>query len=303
MRLAPHHPGLRRRLFALLEATGEKDALLDEVRRARQDPLADATVLADGAAALRRAGFEREARRAYGELVERAPRDPSVRAFLGDRLRAEGWPDDAYAAYAALEGLSPDQPATVLRLALVHEQADRVDISSRMLRRLAATGGRSGDTLLGQLGAHLAATQIARHLADPDLPKADRERLVRRSLELPWPRPAALVVVSTPRLFHPVEAVIVRGPREVREEREPDVRAPTLGLASFVIEPEDVKDMEVVVRRPSALQPSREVPLRIEVLQAGRDLSEATLATAEVNLKADGERRRFAMADGAVREL
>ena len=48
-------------LFALLESTGEKESLLDEVRKARQDPLADATVLADGAAALRRAGLEAEA--------------------------------------------------------------------------------------------------------------------------------------------------------------------------------------------------------------------------------------------------
>ena len=302
LEIAPHHPGLRRRLFALLEATGEKDTLLDEVRKARQDPLADATVLADGAAALRRAEMEDEARRAYGELVERAPRDPSVRAFLGDRLRAEGWPQDAYAAYAALDDLAQDQPATLIRLALAHAQAQRFDISSRMLQRLAATGGRSGDTVLGTLGAHLAATQIARHLAQKDLPQADRERLARRALELPWSQPGTVVLITSPRLLHPIETRLERGPREVREERSPDVNAPTLGLSSFVVGPDDAEEMRIFVRRPEALPPTSAVPVRIEVLQAGRDLSEATLVVKEVELLADGKRRGFSLLDGALVE-
>lgn len=302
LKIAPHHPGLRRRLFALLEATGEKQSLLEVVLEARQDPLADATVLADGAAALRRAGMEDEARRAYGELVERAPFDPSVRAFLGDRLRAEGWPQDAYAAYAALEDLAADEPATLLRLALAHAQAGRFDISSRMLQRLAATGGRSGDAVLGSLGAHVAAAQIARHLAAKDLDQADRDRLSRRALELPWPRPATVVLVTSPRLLHPLEVLVQRGPKGVREERKPDVHAPTLGLASFVVPTEDTETLEVIVRRPEALPPTAEVPVRIEVLKAGRDLSEAVLVTADVRLSADGKPRRFALSNGALAE-
>jgi Flp pilus assembly protein TadD len=302
LKIAPHHPGLRRRLFALLEATGEKESLLDEVRKARQDPLADATVLADGAAALRRSDMEEEARRAYGELVERAPNDPSVRAFLGDRLRAEGWPEDAYAAYAKLEELAADEPATLLRLALAHAQANRFDISSRMLQRLATTGGRSGDTILGTLGSHLAATQLARHLAAKDLPQADRDRLSRRALELPWSRPATVVLISTPRLLHPMETLILRGPRDVREERTPDVNAPTLGLSSFVVSPDDTDGLEVIVRRPDALAPTEAVPVRIEVLQAGRDLSEATLVTKDVSVPADGKRRKFVLEEGVLVE-
>ncbi len=301
LEIAPHHPGLRRRLFALLEATGEKESLLDEVRKARQDPLADATVLADGAAALRRAGMEDEARRAYGELVERAPSDPSVRAFLGDRLRAEGWPQDAQAAYTALEQLAADEPATLLRVALAHSQANRFDISSRILHRLASTGGRSGDAVLASLGVHLAATQITRHLAAKDLPEADRDRLTRRVMELPWPRPATVVLVSTPRLLHPVEAFVTRGPRDVREERKPDVHAPTLGLSSFVV-PQDANDLEVIVRRPGALPPTVAVPVRIEVLRAGNDLAEATLVWKDLELAADGKRRKLTLQGGALVE-
>jgi hypothetical protein len=259
-------------------------------------------VLADGAAALRRAGLEQEARRAYGELVERAPRDPSVRAFLGDRLRAEGWPRDAYAAYVALEELAADEPATLLRLALAHSQADRFDISSRILQRLSATGGRSGDPLLAKLGTHLAATQVARHLASTDLSKEDRERLTRRALELPWPRPATVVLVSSPRLLHPIEVSVLRGPRDVREERKPDVAAPSLGLSSFVLAPEDGEGVEVVVRRPQALPPTISVPIRIEVLKAGRDLSEAILVTKDFDAEANGNRRRFMLENGVIAE-
>ena len=82
--------------------------------------------------------------------------------------------------HRALEELATDEPATLLRLALAHAHADRFDISSRILQRLASTGGRSGDPLLAPLGVHVAATQIARHLAAKDLPAADRDRLSRR---------------------------------------------------------------------------------------------------------------------------
>src|SRR5206468_7850521 len=109
--IAPHDARLHRRLFALLEALGQKQPLAEEVRRLRRDPFADAGLLADGASALRRIGDEAEARRAFGELAERAPGDPWARAFLGDRLRNEGWFDDAAQAYAVLEQLMPGDPA------------------------------------------------------------------------------------------------------------------------------------------------------------------------------------------------
>ncbi len=142
--LAPHDARLRRRVLALLEALGMKQALADEVRRVRRDPFADAGLLADGAAALRRLGDEAEARRAFGELAERAPGDPWARAFLGDRLRNEGWFDDAAQAYAVLDQLVPDDPAAILRLALAHAGAGRLDLAVRLLARVAQTGGRGG---------------------------------------------------------------------------------------------------------------------------------------------------------------
>ena len=289
MLVAPHHGALRRRLFALLEATGKKEALLTEVAQARQDPLADATVLADGAAALRRASYEKEARRAYGELAERAPEDPSVRAFLGDRLRAEGWAEDASAAYAALEELVPDDAATTLRVALAHTDAKRYDIAARMLTRLAQTGGRTGDSTLADLGARIAAAQMATLLATTTLSPDDRERLSRRALEIPWSQPGAVILVRTPRLLRPVEVRLMRGPKDARDERTPDVEAPTLGIASFVVQPGDLGDLEITIRRPDALQPETAVPVHIDVMRAGQDLSEATISSISAEAAADGK--------------
>jgi len=79
----------RRRLLALLEKLGQRGALVLAINRIRLDPFADAGLLAAGASALRRAGQDMEGRRAFGELVERAPGDPWTLAFTGDRLRAE----------------------------------------------------------------------------------------------------------------------------------------------------------------------------------------------------------------------
>ncbi len=163
--LAPHDARLRRRLLALLEALKMNQELADEVRRLRCDPFADAGLLADAASALRRLGDVDEARRAFGELAERAPSDPWARAFLGDRLRNEGWFDDAAQAYTVLADLAPDEPAAVLRLALAHAGAGRLDIAVRLLARVAQTGGRAGGLKLGDLAARLSLARLAEALA------------------------------------------------------------------------------------------------------------------------------------------
>src|SRR5262249_14111328 len=145
----------------------------------------DAQLIADAASALRRAGDEAEARRTFGELAERAPRDPWVRGFLGDRLRAEGWFDDATAAYEVLLDLLPDDPAATLRLALAHAGAGRLDVAERLLARVAATGGRSGDARLSDLAANVAGALIGDALAKDGLGDDDKKRLARRALEIP----------------------------------------------------------------------------------------------------------------------
>jgi len=105
--------------------------VLELSRQLRGDPFADAPLLADAASTLHRLGADLEAHRTFGELSERAPRDPWVRGLLGDRLRSEGWFDDASEAYATLEELVPDDARATLRSALAHAGAGRVDIAER----------------------------------------------------------------------------------------------------------------------------------------------------------------------------
>ena len=297
--IAPHDSGLRRRLFALLEATGQKEALVQEVAQARQDPLADATLLADGAAAIRRVGYEAEARRAYGELAERAADDPAVRAYLGDRLRAEGWFDEATATYAALEELSPDEPSTLLRLAMAHAGAGRLDVATRMLTRLARTGGRSGDTQAADVATELGAVLVIEAATKPGVPDDMRGLLRRRALEFPWPKAATVVLVRFPRLLHPIEATLMRGPKDGRDRRSPDVSLPALGILAFTLQPGDEKDAELTVRRPRALQPEPKVSVVISVLRGPEDLSEAVVTSLASEGTADGEPVSY-LFDGAT---
>ena len=156
--LAPHNPLARRRLLALLEAMGKRDALVDEIQRVRLDPFADGGLLAAGASALRRLGLDAEGRRAFGELIERAPNDPWTLAYVGDRLRAEGLFDEAVAAYERLDRAMPDDPAVALRLALAHAGAGRLDAATRLLDRVAQTGGRGDDGRMGELASIASAT-------------------------------------------------------------------------------------------------------------------------------------------------
>src|SRR5205085_10339903 len=75
LELAPHDSRLRRRLLALLEALNRPAEVLELTRELRSDPFADALLLADAGSALHRIGSDLEARRTFGELSERAPKD------------------------------------------------------------------------------------------------------------------------------------------------------------------------------------------------------------------------------------
>ena len=287
--VAPHDARLRLRLLALLESLGLKPELADEVRRVRRDPFAEASLLAEGASALRRIGDEPEARRAFGELAERAPSDPWARAFLGDRLRNEGWFDDAAAAYAALEQLLPEDPATVLRLALAHAGAGRLDVAQRMLARVAHTGGRTGDGQPGELAARVAAALLAEARAKPGVAPEDADRLARSALELPLPPTSTLVLVHGPAGAAPVDAVLVRGPKDAREERRPEIAAPAVGVASLRIDPGDTSEITLRLRRPEELPPARPTRVRIDALVPKGKGEPPGIVSTEVELPATGK--------------
>ncbi|MCS6898955.1 MAG: VWA domain-containing protein [Myxococcales bacterium] len=287
LQLAPHDSLLRRRLFALLEALGRKAELMEEIARARQDPFADAVLLADGASALRRLDQQEEARRAFGELIERAPYDPFARAYVGDRLRGEGLFEDATAAYEVLSLQRPDDPAATLRLALGHAGAGRLDVASRVLDRVARTGGRLNDERTSHLAAVLAAVLTAEARDDAARTPDERSRLQRRLLEIPLPDAAALVLVQTHATDTPLLAKLARG-EKAELESAADVMAPTLGLSMLRIERGD-QSLRVRLQRPAELLPSRPAQARISVLIPGTDTATAKLLHKEVTLPQDGK--------------
>jgi tetratricopeptide (TPR) repeat protein len=289
--IAPHDARLRRRLVAVLESLGMKQELAEEVRRFRRDPFADASLLADGASALRRIGDEDESRRAFGELAERAPEDPWARAFLGDRLRNEGWFDDATRAYTVLEELVPDDPSAILRLALAHAGAGRLDIAQRMLARVAQTGGRAGDGRLGDLAGRLAIDLLAEARARPGVAPADADRLLRAALELPYPAGAIVVLVRAPAGASALTTTLFRGPREAREERAPEVAAEGVGLYALRFDRGGVNDGDAVLRlrRPADLLPARGTKVRVDALIPGAAGQPPGLVTTEIELPISGK--------------
>jgi Flp pilus assembly protein TadD len=287
--LAPHDAGLRRRSLALLEALGKNTELGDQVRQIRLDPFADAELLADAASALRRMGRANEARRTFGELAERAPSDPWARAFLGDRLRNEGWFEDAAVAYAALDQILPDDPAVLVRLALAHAGAGRLDIARRLLARIAQTGGREGNVKLEDLAARLGSMLVVEAAHKPGARKEDVERLTSAALEMARPTRGVSVLVFAPAGELPLSALVLRGDGKDREERPADVRAEGAGIYALSFDPEGSDGVRLALSRPEALPPARATKVRVRALVGDGAHTTPRFAAIDVELPTNGK--------------
>ncbi len=292
LELAPHDSRLRRRLLALLEAMNRPAEIAELSRQLRSDPFADAMLLSDAASALHRTGADAEARRTFGELSERAARDPWVRGLLGDRLRAEGWFDDASEAYATLEELVPDDARATLRSALAHAGAGRLDIAERLLTRVARTGGRSGDGDFGELSRQLGRILAQGALSGgPEKPGPEEaQRLKRLLLDLSQAETSAIVLVRAEAAAPELEVRLAQSETD-KSLRKPDVEAASLGL--YLFRTSSSEDPQKLVQRlsikgPSELAPSRPIHARIDVLPLGPS-DVARLLTREVTLPSDGK--------------
>jgi tetratricopeptide (TPR) repeat protein len=286
--LAPHDAGLRRRALALLEVLGKKRELGEEIRRIRLDPFADAELLAEAAAALRRIGLEDEARRTFGELAERAPSDPWARAFLGDRLRNEGWFEDAAAAYAALDQILPDNPAARVRFALAHAGAGRIDIARRLLARVAQTGGREGNAALAELAARLAAVLLAEAAQGERVSNADVQRLSAALHESSRSARGVSVIVLAPAGDVALGALVVRGAGRDREEKPAEIRAEGAGIYALQFDPQGAA-VRVRLSRPAALPPARPTRVQVRALFANGSAVAPRLASIDVELPVSGK--------------
>ncbi|HEX8792278.1 MAG TPA: hypothetical protein VF765_15090 [Polyangiaceae bacterium] len=281
--LAPHDALARRRLLAVLESLGRTDSLANEIDRVRTDPFADAGLLAMGASALRRIGRDDEGRRAFGELVERAPGDPWALAFVGDRLRSEKLWDDAVAVYERLDAMTPDDPAVALRLALAHAGAGRLDVATRLLDRAASTGGRSDDGRLGELASVTEATLLA--TARQGASAADVESLLSRRLSrTPLPDVGSLVVVRAAPGDDPLVVRVARDPRG-RDEDTADLDAQPMGLAAIRVE-RGGGPMRIALRRPQAAGPGQPTRATVTALVLADDRSVAKLVSRDVVVNA-----------------
>lgn len=295
LRLSPHDPTLRRALLALLEGLGRKELLEHEIRELRSDPFADAGVLADAAVALLRLGRKDDARRTFGELIERAPADAYARAYAGDRLRDEQLFDDAAAAYSALDELVPSDPSTALRLALAHAGAQRLDVATRLLARVAQGDGRVADTGLSELASMVSAVQL--RAAREQAAGAEAQRLDRRALELPLPDVSAFVLIQAPLLEGALAPRLRRGASGV--ESNPDLAAPSLGLYALRLERGD-GDVRVLLRRPSSLPPTRDASISVDVVSIDEDRHIGSWTRKRLTLAADGKDQELRWSDGAL---
>lgn len=287
LRLAPHSPLGRRLLIAQLEASGARGPLLDEIEHIRYDRFADAGLLAECASTLRRVGLDEEGRRAFGELVERAPRDPWTLGYVGDRLRAEGLYEDALAAYQRLDAAMPDDPAVTLRLALAHAGAGRLDVATRLLDRVAQTGGRGDDGRLGELASIVSASLIATARqtppkGSPSLAAETDALLVRRLAQTPLPDVASFLWVRAPVADSRVEVLVARQDKD-KDELAADLDASAMGLAAVRIE-RGAGTTRIRLRRRgfASLRPTRAVVTAL-VLKGG-DRSQAVVVTREVDI-------------------
>jgi tetratricopeptide (TPR) repeat protein len=281
LRLAPHSPLGRRLLLALLEGTRNRVALLETIEQIRNDIFADAGLLAECASTLRRLGMDQEGRRAFGELVERAPRDPWTLGYVGDRLRAEGLYEDALAAYLRLDAAMPDDPAVSLRLALAHAGAGRLDVATRLLDRVAQTGGRGDDGRLGELASVVSASLIAK--ARQGTPAAETDALLARRLaQTPLPDVASVILVRTPLTDDKVEVLVARQLKD-KDELPADLDASAMGLSAVRIE-RGGGVARIHLRRAAGLAGARPTRGLVTALVLGSDRSQPKLVTREVDV-------------------
>jgi hypothetical protein len=279
LRLAPHNALARRRLFALLEGLGQRDALVGEIDKARADPFADAGLLAAGASALRRLGMDAEGRRAFGELIERAPGDPWALAYTGDRLRAESLFDDAVAVYERLDAAMPEDPGVAVRLALAHAGAGRLDVATRLLDRASQSGGRSDDGRMGELASMTEAVLLAGARQPSQSPEMDL-LLAQRLARTPLPDVAGLVVVRSQPADDPLEVRIARTPKDKTGDLA-DLDAPSMGLAAIRLE-RGSGAARIRLRRPAAAGSGQPTHATVMALVLADDRSAARLVSRDV---------------------
>lgn len=301
---APHSTMLRTRELELLASMRDTTNLRARVSLLRDDRLADATVLAMGAHLLRvaataatDASLEGEARRTFFEIAERGPDDPWGRAFLGDRLRAEGWFDEATDSYEVLERLTPGDGASALRLALAHVGAGRIDMALRILSRIEKSGGRSADKRASLLANRLAHLVVANAREAKKLPAADLTSLGRRENDFASLSATPIVMVLTEGGLPPITMSLERGPEKAREVVVADAAIAGIGLYTIAIPEGDATNAILSIAQPKGYAPTPPRHVDVLILRGG---SKPSLTTMPLDLALSGAAKKLKWDGGAL---
>ena len=282
--LAPHDRRLRELFLSLLLSTGRKAELVEEINKLRVDPFADAGLIAHAAHLLRLSGDEVAAKRTYGEIAERSTEDPWALAFVGDKLRAEGWYDDATFAYEGLLALAPGDGSAEIRLALAHAGAGRIDVALRGLAAVGRTGGRDGQAEVALLAERFAAVLVRRTIAAEKTSSEERAGLERTLAEM-VPLPAGVpLLIEPPAGRNAPRTWMERGAEKAREFVAPEALLGRVGLIALRVEPNKEGDVFVVLTKDKELPPVEPYVVRVTALVGGKAVS------TDVTLPNSGER-------------
>ena len=154
---------------------------------------------------------------------------------------------------------------------------------------MAQTGGRAGDAQLGELASRVAAALLAEARVRQGLPAEDADRLTRFAVELPHPAGATTLLLRAPAGALPIEATLVRGPKEAREERRPEVAAEGIGLYALRLDAGDAGDAVLRLRRREELAPAAATKVRVDALVPEGAGKPPKLASIEVELPITGK--------------
>jgi hypothetical protein len=194
---------------------------------------------------------DRDAERAYSEIVEFAPRDPAARQLLGDIYLRHGWYELAYRQYRTLTEMRPDDPLATLRLAAAAAGAGRTDESLRLERKVSGGEGEPGPTDPRRWARLWSAVRIARLMLAPAAPgepagmKESMERTLRR-LQL-LASPGVIYVLTWEDLDARLAFSLKEGDKELTSpDRTP---AGPIGLAALALPPTTAASLNALVTR------------------------------------------------------
>jgi Ca-activated chloride channel family protein len=316
----PDDFSLALRLLDALEDAGDDAGARELGRALRSRPDADARVRtavgelylrlsAREDNAVKKAAYEAEARRAFGEIVEFAPDDPVARRRLGDLLRSHGWYADAARQYETLARLAPDDTSVSLLLAAAADGMGKLEEAIKWTEKGGAAGSPDAEASPAVTARAFAATYLAwGRLEAQKSGKKDEEQTLRaRYLRVAStervsdkaPRGARVSLTWSHPEFHPTLWTNALGTQMPAPEG--DV---TLGIAQATMPLRDGARVEVRLEPEDVEHAARLGVEAVLTVAIGEGEDGETIVKLPIRFARDGARARaFAISKSDVREV